>query len=122
MVEKAPVRHALQQRLSRPRLQKLRVGHKQEQTEMRFERDGRTYELVCVTGVGNYSLEMSECYPQGQETFVMSACRKFGSRNVQVSMHVESLPLEVVKVFLDTAKINLVDLNGKVNGKADAAR
>ena len=77
---------------------------------MRFVHDGRTYELVCVTGVGSYSLEMSECHPQDRETFVMSACRTFGSQAVQVSMHVESLPFEVVQVFLDTAKINLVDL------------
>jgi hypothetical protein len=77
---------------------------------MRFVHDGRTYELVCVTGVGNYSLEMSECHPQDGERFVMSACRRFGSQSVQVSMHVESLAFEVVKVFLDTAKVNLVDL------------
>ena len=77
---------------------------------MLFVHDGRTYELVCVTGVGNYSLEMSECHPQDGETFVMSACRTFGSQTVQVSMHVERLSFEVVKVFLDTAKVNLVDL------------
>ena len=77
---------------------------------MRFKHDGRTYELVCVTGVGSYSLEMSECHSQDRETFMMSARRTFGSQSVQVSMHVESLPFEVVRVFLDTAKRNLVDL------------
>jgi hypothetical protein len=75
---------------------------------MRFEHHGRTYELVRVTGVGNYSLEMSECHSQDEETFVMSAFRPFGSQSVQVSMHVESLPFEVVKFFLDTAKVDLV--------------
>ena len=75
---------------------------------MRFEHDGCAYELVCVTGVGSYSLEMSERHPRDEETFVMSAFRSFGSQRVQVSMHVGSLPFEVVKVFLDTAKVNLV--------------
>jgi hypothetical protein len=53
---------------------------------------------------------MSQCHPQDEETFVMSAVRTFGSQGVQVSTHVERLPIEVVKVFLDTAKVNLVDL------------
>jgi hypothetical protein len=75
---------------------------------MRFEPDGRTYELICLTGVGTYSLEMSECHPQDRETVVMSASRTFGTPKVRISMHVESLPFEVVNVFLDVAKVNLI--------------
>ena len=77
---------------------------------MQFVHDGRTYELVCVTGIGSYSLEMSECHPQNAETLVMSAIRTFGSPSVQVGMHVQSLPYEVVRHFLDTVKVNLIDL------------
>jgi hypothetical protein len=79
---------------------------------MRIEHGGRIYGLVCVTDVNNdgYGLEMSELRPQGVEDLAMTAFRPFGSRSVQLSMHVEGLDFEVVKVFLDAAKVNLVDL------------
>jgi hypothetical protein len=76
---------------------------------MRFEHDGRTFVLICVMSNSSYALEMSECHPGGRETFVMGAVRPFGSQSVQVSMLVENLPYEVVKVFRDTVQINLVD-------------
>jgi hypothetical protein len=78
---------------------------------MQFEHDGRTCELVCITDVSQngYGLEMSELGPEGAEALVMTAFRPFGTRRVRVSMHAERLDFEVVKVFLDTAKVNLVD-------------
>jgi hypothetical protein len=78
---------------------------------MRFEHGGCTYELVCITDVSSngYGLEMSEIGPQGGEVLVMTAFRPFGTLSVRVSMHAERLDFEVVKVFLDTVKVNLVD-------------
>ncbi len=78
---------------------------------MQFKHDGRTYDLVCVTDVSNdgYGLEMSEHSQEGGEVIVMTAFRPFGTQRVHVSMHVESLDFDVVKMFLDTAKVNLVD-------------
>ena len=79
---------------------------------MRFEHGGRAYELVFVTDVSKngYGLEMSEFSPQEGQVIVMTAFRPFGTRSVHLSMHVARLDFEVVKVFLDTAKVNLVDL------------
>jgi hypothetical protein len=79
---------------------------------MRFEQSGGTYELIFVTDVINngYGLEMSECSTQGEEVLVMTAFRPFGTHSIQISMHVQRLAYEVVKVFLDSVKVNLVDL------------
>jgi hypothetical protein len=77
---------------------------------MRFEWDGHAYELVRGTGVEAYSLEMWDCFPDDRGTLVMSAVRSYGSQRVEVSMHVEQLPFEIVRCFRDTAKVNLVDV------------
>ena len=78
---------------------------------MRFEHGSRSYEVVFVTDVSHnsYWLEMSERGPQ-EGGLVMTAFRPFGTRNIYVSMCAERLDFEVVKVFLDAVKVNLVDL------------
>jgi hypothetical protein len=79
---------------------------------MRLEHGARIFECLFVTDVSNngYGLEMSERRSQHEEVLVMTAFRPFGTRKVQVSMHVEKLDFEVVKRFLDTVKASLVDL------------
>lgn len=79
---------------------------------MRFEMGGRSYELVCITSVAEngYGLEIFEIGSQGEEAIIMTAFRPFGACSVQVSMLVDQLDFDVVKVFLDAVKVNLVDL------------
>jgi hypothetical protein len=76
-----------------------------------FQQGNSSFKFLFVTDVSEngYFLEMYNVL-EGAEVLVMTAFRPFGSQNVQISMQAERLDFEAARVFLDTVKIELIDL------------